>query len=328
MRVRNLIISVFGALALVAVPAIPVAAAATNTSGNNSGNGLRISPIRTDIVIEPGTTKTVTVTVQDVSPNSMTVQAVINDFVASNDESGSPRLLLNNQTAPSHSLKKLTGTLPNFSLQPNEQKDVTVTITVPKGYPGGGYYGAVRFVPAGTNPENTVSLSASVASLILVTIPGNYHEALSIASFDIEQSGHIHSVFSKPNGLVAAVRFQNSGDVQEQPFGKVLVKKGDKVISSAELNNSDPRANVLPDSIRKFTVPLKGIGSFGKYTVEANLGYASGQLLTAKTTFYVIPSALILGVIIAILAIILLVVVIPRIVRRHDQSVLRRASRR
>lgn len=325
MRIRNVISSASAGLLLVLSATMPAMAATTSTS---SGNGLRVSPLRTPITVSPGASQTVSIMVQDVSPGPMTVQAVVNDFEPSSDESGSPQLLLNNQPAPSHSLKKLTASIPNFSLQANEEKSVNVTVTVPKNYPGGGYYGAIRFVPAGVNPSNSVSLSASVASLILVTVPGNYKEQMSIASMDVEQNGHMRSMFSSSKNLQVAVRFQNTGDVQEQPFGKVQIKKGSKVVGSVEVNNSDPRGYVLPSSIRKFTAPLKGVGSFGKYTVEGNFGYANGQLLTASSSFWVIPTGTILLIVVAIIVLLLLIFAVPRAMRRHDRGVLRRAGRR
>ena len=325
MRIRNVIGSVSAGAVLLLSATMPAMAA---TSATSSGNGLRVSPLRTPVTVNTGTSQTVSIMVQDVSPGPMTVQAVVNDFEPSNDESGSPQLLLNNQPAPSHSLKKLTGSIPNFTLQANEEKTVTVTITVPKNYPGGGYYGAIRFVPAGVNPSNSVSLSASVASLILVTVPGNYKEQMSIASMDVEQNGHMRSMFSSSKNLQVAARFQNSGDVQEQPFGKIQVKKGSKVVGSVEINNTDPRGYVLPSSIRKFTTPLKGVGSFGKYTVEGNFGYANGQLLTASASFWVVPTGLIALGVLALVVLALLIFVLPRIIRRHDRGVLRRAGRR
>lgn len=329
-KIRQCISLLFAALSLLLV-ASPVTYAATSSAATGSGNGYRITPVRTDLTLNKGTTKDVTVYIKNISSKTEELQVLINDFTSDN-ELGSPALLLNSKNAPEHGLKQyITAPRDTISLQPNQQKAVNIRIAIPDDAKAGGYFGAVRFAPAGIpNAERVnVNLAASVASLILVTVPGNYSEQLSVASFDIAQDGNQHSFFTTSKNLQAIVRFQNSGDVQEQPFGKVLVSKDGKTVYSAEINDTDPRGNVLPDSIRKFSVDLKKIGSFGKYTVEGNFGYGSkGQLLSAKTTFYVIPLAAIIAVILLLLVIVLAVFVLPRMVRSHDRRVLRRSGRR
>jgi hypothetical protein len=163
-----------------------------------------------------------------------------------------------------------------------------------------------------------------------VKVPGNYNEAVELLSFDAGNSGGGSSVlFTSNKHVVANARFQNSGAVQEQPFGKILLESGTKVLASYEINSTTPRGNVLPGSIRKFTVNLDKVGSFGQYTLIGNFGYGTnGQLLSAKTTFYVIPLPIIGLVILLILIILFLAIGIPKWVRRHDRRVLQRAPRR
>lgn len=302
------------------------AAAATSSPGD----ALSISPVRQDITVTPGSSDTVDVYIENLTSQSVTLQGIVNDFTASPDESGNPAILLNpTQYAPTHSLKRYVAPIGDFTLGPNQQKDVKVTITIPKGTAGGGYYGAVRFEPATSTSAKNVTLSASVGSLVLVTVPGNLKEQVSIASFDVRHNDKPHTLYFSKNNIDSVVRFQNEGNVQEEPFGKVILKKGNKVLGTYEVNNATLRGNVLPNSIRKFTVSLSNIGSFGKYTVEGNFGYGStGQLLTAVTSFYVIPLSLIVSVIVAILLILFLIFGLPRMIRKYNQNVIRKASTR
>src|SRR5262249_29399832 len=155
--------------------------------------------------------------------------------------SGEPALLLDpNQSAPSHSLKRLVGPIGSTTLQAGEQKAVNVTVTVPKDAAGGGYYGAVRFAPQTTAGSTNVTLLASVASLILVRVPGNVTDDLKLLSLDARQGskGSPRMIFTSSKDVVTAARFQNNGNVQEQPFGKVILKEGDKQIASYEINDS------------------------------------------------------------------------------------------
>jgi hypothetical protein len=294
------------------------------------GNGLRVSPVRTDETITAGQTVTLTITVTNVTSTSASFQAIINDFVANPNESGEPALILNpNQYADSHSLKRFVKAVPNFTLTAGQEKQIPITITIPQNATAGGYYGAVRFAPAGTNNTTGVNLAGSVGSLILVKVPGNIKEQMSIASFDSDKNGSASSFFTTNKGLSTVVRFQNEGNIQEEPFGKILLRDhSNKVLATYEVNNGTPPGNVLPDSIRKFTVNLNDVGSFGEYKLEGNFGYgSSGQLLSASTTFYVIPLSLIIIFILIVLVLAFLIFVLPRMIRAYNRRILSKAGR-
>lgn len=330
-RKRNTVLSsLIAGMALIISSVIPGVASAASVG---SANGLRVSPVTTNLTLSPGESQVVTVYVQNVTDNTVELQAVVNDFVAApNNENGIPALLLNpGQYAPTHSLKRFIAPLANVTLGPREQKAISVDITIPKGTSGGGYYGAVRFAPASLDTSKNITLSASVASLILVRVPGNFKEQLNLVSFDVRKgvNGGSSVIFTSGKNLVVAARFQNVGDAQEQPFGKVLLRQDSKQLASYEINDSTPRGNVLPGSIRIFTVNLDHIGTFGKYTVIGNFGYGtSGQLVSGQTTFYIIPVPAILGVLAIVLIILFFIFVFPRMKSAYDRGVLSRARRR
>ncbi len=137
------------------------------------------------------------------------------------------------------------------------------------------------------------------------------------------------SFFTTNKNLVAVARFSNDGSAHEQPFGKVVLKKGGKIIQTIEINNTEPKGNVLPDSIRRFSVKLDKVGLWGSYTVEGNFGYGSnGQLLSGKTSFFVFPLLFILlglGLLAVILA---MIFALPRAIKRYNANVVRKAGRR
>lgn len=310
------------AFAATAAPA-PVKAPTSTTD-----NGMKISPVRTDVIAQAGTTTTVEVTVQNVTSGVANLRGVVNDFIASGNESGQPELILDeNQYAASHSLKRFVGPLPTFTLKPNEAKNVNVNITVPKNAAAGGYYGAVRFLPVDTGVKNNVVLSASLGSLILVRVPGNIHESLTMASFDVRNQNVARKLFTSPKDLTAVLRFQNQGDVQVAPFGSISVRDmHGKEVLHQEINNTDPRGNVLPDSVRRFDVALTGLKNFGKYTAEGSFGYGTtGQLLSAKTTFYVVPLPLLIIAGVIILLIVLGIIFIPKGIKAYNRRILRNA---
>ncbi len=318
---------------LLAVLAFVVASAHTASAASTGGNGLRISPVRTDVTIKPGESQTVNINVTNVTSATANLQTVVNDFTGNPDESGNPAIILNpNEYASSHSLKRFITPPSNFTLAPGQARTVPIVINVPANVAGGGYFGAVRFAPASnTNgPNQTVSLAGSVGSLILAKVPGNVKEQLTIASFDTRVKDRASSFFTSKKGITATLRLQNQGNLQEAPFGKILLKnRSGKVLGTYELNKTNPPGNVLPDSIRKFPVELGNkVGGFGQYKLEGNFGYGSGgQLLSASTTFYVIPISVIIIFIIVVLLLVFLIFGLPRLVRAYNRRVLSRAGR-
>lgn len=319
-------------VALLAIGGLLLLLPVGRASAAEAGNGLRIDT-RKDATIQPGTSQTITISVTNVTGAAATFQTIVNDFVANPDESGNPAIILDpTKYAPSHSLKRFISSAPVFSLQPGEEKNIPITIKVPANAAGGGYYGAIRFAPADTanSPGKQISLSGSVGTLVLIKVPGDIKEQLSIAGVSVYSGKHSSNFFTTNKDLSVYIRFQNEGNIQEAPFGKLLVKdRSGKTIGTYELNNINPPGSVLPDSIRRFEVPIKTGGTFGQYKVEGNFGYGSaGQLLSVATTFYIIPASLIIIFVIVVVLLALAIFGIPRLIKAYNRRVLRRAGRR
>lgn len=92
------------------------------------------------------------------------------------------------------------------------------------------------------------------------------------------------------------------------------------------MNSADPRGSVLPDSIRRFSVDFGDkTAGFGKYSVEGNFGYGTkGHLLSASTTFYVIPLLYIIIALVLLALIVLSFFIFPRIIKTHDRNLIRK----
>lgn len=299
-----------------------------SAQSNNFANTLKISPVRTDIEIAPGTSKTVQITATNITKSPITVKPIENDFIAG-DERGTPALILDaDKFAPTHSLKRFMAPLSNVTIPAGKSQIIKLTITVPKNAQAGGYFGAVRLAPAGSEDGGQVNLTGSVASLILMTVPGPITEKLDLSNFTIEQNGKSGTTFGSPDNLQASFRFQNKGDAQVAPFGKVSVKQGDKLVYEADFNNKDPRDMILPDSARRFDVPLKEIGTFGNYTVSATLTYGKkNQTIEVSRSFWVIPQMLIIAAVVGLLVLIALIVGIVLFLRNYKRRILRNHGR-
>ena len=316
----NVPIAALIGLAVVAVVAsllvyLPASAA------ENPANVIKIMPVRTDVEVNAGQTKTVKTTVSNLTDEPLTLTPVVNDFIAG-DERGTPALILDSDKyAPTHSLKRFIQPLSDVTIPANEAKAVDVTITVPKDAQAGGYFGAVRFAPA--SPDGgQVNLNASAASIILVSVPGDTVDRLDLTDFDIQQNGQSSAYFRSPDNLQLSFRFQNQGNTQAGPFGKISVKSGNNVVYETDFNSDTPRDMVLPDSARRWDVPLDSIGNLGHYTVTATFTYGkNNQTIEATKLFWVIPLPILIGaIVVALLLLLLLAFIIRRIITRGRRS--------
>jgi hypothetical protein len=331
-RIQNILAIAVFCLGIIGSSQSIVSAASAKAQpvpANNNTNSLKISPLRSDLSIVAGSSGTSSVTVYNTTNTSVVLKSIENDFVAG-DEKGTPSVILDeNSYAPTHSLKRFMIPLPNVTVPANSSTTVTVHIVVPKTAQAGGYFGALRFAPASPDGGSTVNIGASVVSLILMTVPGPTTEQLNVTNFDVQQNGGTATNFRTPNDLSLMLRFQNKGNIQEAPFGQVNVQKGGKVIYSYNFNTSDPKATVLPDSARRWTVPLKNIGKFGKYSISATFGYGSnGQSLSVTKSIWIIPSTYIIGGLIGLVVLIGIIIAVTLSLKSYKRRILRNSRNR
>lgn len=328
---RRILMNVRMAVGLALAVCIAVFVYASSVSAQSStANTLKVSPVRTDIQIEAGKSGEVPVTITNLTDADVMVSPIENDFVQG-DESGTPSIILDaDEYAPTHSLKRFMVPLKDITVPANGSTVVTVVINVPADAQAGGYFGALRFAPTTPDSGGQVNLSASVASLILLTVPGPVTEQLNLTDFALVQGTKAGTDFRTPNDLKVAFRFENKGNIQLGPFGKVSVTQGKKIVYDYDFNQDTPRDVVLPDGARKWEVPLENIGDFGYYTVHGTFTYGStNKTIEVERSFWVIPTYMIIAAI-ALVALLIagVVFLIFWLKGRRKRAIRRRAGRR
>ena len=323
MRNINKLIATLFSLCIFVLFGSGLANAATDQAGVASG--FKVSPLIYEISVAKGATHTETVYVTNVdTTKAIIARPIVNDFLASSDESGRPQIMFDaNQSAPNNSFKAIVNSMDSVTIQPGQTAKVSVVISVPKNAEPGGYYGVVRFV-SGVNSadDKSLSLSASVGTLFLVTVPGKLTENLSLKDFSAAHNGSTARLFVNVKDLSIITRLRNTGNIHVAPFGAVTVSKGSKVIEVYEFNNTSPRGSILPNSIRKFEDKLKNKSWSGKYTITASLGYGTtGNLVTMKNTFWVIPLWFVIVVPLIILIVVVSCYLIYRKYRRSKHKI-------
>lgn len=313
---------------LTVLPLQPAFAAAAPQTNNNVGQALEIAPPVLTISANPGQVIRTQLSLRDISSGNLIVKGQVNDFLAAGED-GTPKILFDaTQTSP-FSLKTWVAPLPQLLMKPREIRNLPITFNVPADASPGGHYGVIRFTATPPDLSGTgVSLSASLGALVLLTVSGKTTEKVDVASLTAEKDGKTKSVFeSTPITFVS--RLKNSGNVQEQPTGRITIKDmfGKTV---AGLNVNLDRRYILPDSIRRFESSLDSgvIGNkhlFGHYTAVLTLDYGNNakQTLTGSKSFWVIPYRLIGA------AIVILIVgffLLRRLIRGYNERIITRAQ--
>lgn len=314
---------------------------------NTGGSGLSISPTRTELSILPGDTDKVVVSIRNITSGPVIAKIFVNDFEPDN-KTGEPKLIVDPSLKNSASISGFLGDVEDARLGPGESKDVVINVAIPEGAAPGGYYGAIRFqvLPDKAKesiPENSeVSLTANLLSLVLIEVPGDIIQKVAVKSVDAFLDDKKGTFFTKqPN--FAGVEIENLGNGFIKPFGTVTVKKtGGGEVFSYEINDSNPRNNVLPDSTRVFKSRLENIEkrvineeeieirtsaitSPGRYTITANLSYGNGgEVFTVSSSFWYIPAWLIFTLVGLVLVII---VILNYLYRKYVTKTLKRRRR-
>lgn len=277
-------------------------------SGSES---LSVSPPLIEVDATPGNTVEQKISVDNNTDDERNVAVSVQNFGAQG-ESGQADLT--DEEGP-YSLKSWIDTEPaSQRIGPRERGEFTIKINVPENPPPGGRFGAILFEATDTadGSGNNLKIIPSVASLVLLKVPGDVVEQASIASFTTsdadETPGEGDQVsdknFFRSGPIKLHTRIANEGNVQVKPTTKVEIFNvfGSKI---AELE-AQP-GNVLPESVRRFETTWANEQLFGYYKAKTTVTYgATGQTLTAETSFWGAPLGIVLAIVIGLAAVFLL----------------------
>lgn len=299
-------------LMLVAILLLPARVISAETA---SGQGLEISPPVIEATADPGQQITLFIKLRNVTTLEVSVTARSDDFLAAG-ETGDPKLLLEPGEVSPYGLKEWVAPIAQFSIKPQQQVTVNVTLNVPTNATAGGHFGVVCFTPLPPGQEpSAVSLSARICSLVLLKVSGDAKESLELVEFFASYKSKRGSWF-ETGPLTFTERIKNSGTVHSKPVGTVEIFGlfGKKV---ATLKVNDPPKNILPDSIRRFDQTWQKVLLIGPFTAKLNLAFGD-QTLTGSLKFWVFPWKLLLALLVAIITVIWTI-------RRYNRFIIRRS---
>jgi hypothetical protein len=327
-------------LASIFASSVPVSAATSNSLG--------ISP-RKSYTINPGGSISDTIYLDNLSKDAtLTVTMKLVDFKAQG-QTGSPALQLSSN-APQlpYSLKPYATIPKSIVVKPLASAYVPITIKIPKDVGAGSYYSAVLYQASIGGSSQQVTISASAATLVFVTVPGKANEQLDLVNFGAyvpspdNSTGSFQSIFVSDQPKELAYKLDNQGNVAEAPSGSIIIKNQyGKVVDTIDQANPNQDLALIGQT-RLFSSCLKtgqevqkgGDGQTSIISVCTNPNLAPGrytalletlygingntsQEITATATFWYLP-AWFLGIIVAIIIFFAaLVVIVVHLVHRH-----------
>jgi hypothetical protein len=288
----------------------------STTFAEESGLTLTITPPLFQINLQPGEHWASGIEVVNGNPYDLTVYAQPVLFESSG-ESGRPRFkdpptIDGTNAAPDQTTLAGWITVPTGPLVIKREQTITIpiAITVPIDAAPGGHYAAILIgnrAPQGSREESALSVTSSIASLIMLRVAGTVIEQGRIRDFATE-----HAVYQTPQAQLS-LRFENQGNVHLQPKGNITIyNMFGKKRGVIPINQGGDYGNVMPGSIRKFTYSWQadaGVWDIGRYRAEATLGYGGESQRFAQATvyFYILPFVPIAEIVGSILMFVLLV---------------------
>ncbi|CAN5384042.1 hypothetical protein BH10PAT3_BH10PAT3_2700 [soil metagenome] len=279
-------------LASLAVVILMFASLGHAGAASEPGSGLTLSPTRGEYIVNKGKSDTVKISLKNKSGAPVTAKVVINDFTADN-RSGEPIIQVKDKADSATSVKKFLSNVNDVTLDTDETKKIEIPINIPENATSGAYYGVIRYTAVAGATSKTagsqVGLTASVGYIVLIQVPGNITEQIQAQKIAVSRNDVNGSLFIAPP-TKGNITLKNTGNGFTKPFGRVSITKGGKEVYSYEMNNTDPRSNILPGSSRTFSDDIKNVSTFGRYTISTGVSYGTGgNIITLKSSFWVFP---------------------------------------
>lgn len=266
---------------------------------------LTISPVRVEVQGDPGQTLRGELEILNEQAASKQFYSSFENFEPAGD-TGSPHFV-----GGDSGLATWMNTESYIEIRPNEKKNVSYTITIPKDAEPGGYFSAIFW--GGQDPSalqaGEVSIGGKLGVLILLRVNGEIAEGAGISEFKADGPSRFHTALP----ITFSYRFTNSGGDRVVPLGNITIKNTFRGETQA-LKANALEGNVLPGSTRKFSSVWEQKGEydadgnffmqvahqirnphFGIYTADIDIVYgATNQPASGSYTFFMIPWQLLL----------------------------------
>lgn len=257
------------------------------------GGAVVVRPVKTEVTIAPGEEKRVLFRVSNGTPSPVHVSVSFDDVapVAQMSAVDDPIKILEGGRGV-YSLKDFLNTeTPSFDLLTGSEREVSVTLHIPKDAEPGGRYGSAIFhfspIASPSGVSANVALESRIAALLFVRISGNVQEEGKLVAFGLFNNAQTTMPPSQSAPLRIQVAYENTGAVHVNPYGRITIRSffGDTFTLPI-----DPYA-VLPGATRMREIDYAQSLSPGLYRahLELNRGYED-IVDEQEVQFWVLPT--------------------------------------
>lgn len=254
-----------------------------------SQKGLTLSPVRTEIALNPGVSHSATLSITNTTNTSMTVRLTAEAFSVVNEQYD---YIFNAETE----LTKWVTFAPDIiELATGETKKVPYTVAVPVSAEPDGRYISM-FATTDTGTENGgITSQQRIASLLYLSVNG-----------DVTRSGNLIGLSSPwlvQGPTVWTAKVQNAGTTHFRSKYTIEVK----TLFNQQLTKSEGDALILPGSIRALQGNFPVPNWPGIYTVHYTIGLGDSPAKEVTKMFVYAPlwliSVIVTGILLIIVAI-------------------------
>jgi len=256
------------------------------------GPSVRMDPILVEKSVRPGETFSYVLNVENTDRfNPLTLDVLVMDFVE--DELGTYQLVPPGST-PYSAVKWIKVSPKKLTIPPGKTKTVEVTVSAPRGIPGG-LYGAVVFkIHPGQGGEEEGALGETMfefqmASFLELVIKGTAQRLEAHAvSFKVEKSKKYMFLRQRvgDNALVFTTTILNQGNVHIFTKGLLILRtKQGRTVARMPLGGG--RGVILPGAKVNLMSVLTRQLPPGDYIARAIVNYGGNRPVVAETEFSV-----------------------------------------
>jgi len=251
---------------------------AAQSSTPKTQSALAVSPAITEQVLSPGVKTSLVVRVTNITRIPLPIKANVKNLAPL-------ETLLSNADKSTYDASAWFSLEPaDFILQPNQTKEITITILPPARATPGGHYATIYFqplIPTEALSPSTAYLNARVGVLAFLIVRGEITEQAKLGSLQVPRIKQFGPIDIK-------LPVTNSGNVHVLPDGKVTIRdyRG-KVVSTVPLS----QGLVLPKTLRQYKFTWDNKGRLGYYTAQAELTYGTDKddLRSSRVGFWILP---------------------------------------
>jgi hypothetical protein len=203
------------------------------------------------------------------------------------------------------------------SAPPGEMIEVPVVINVPQDAPPGGHFLAIGFGTAPAKQKGSgISIGVNVLSLVYINVSGNRIDKISVSEFNAKKV-----YFGFP--VKFAYKIKNEGNTYVRPTGDIEISNiFGRLVANLKVNERE--LQILPGKEKVLENEWKTNFAFGPYKAKFNIYYGLNQSKNLVFNYWFFMFS-IKAIIITLLLIIFVFLILPRLIRKYNEYIIRKA---